>query len=101
MLKCGDIFILDNFSVHVNGDNVSLEETLWYDCSIVLVNLSLYNPELNPSEVVFNTLLQRLSRVRVCYKSLDVVDCMHAIKLTMASFDVDNIVAFYKHCGYI
>ena len=101
MLKRGHIFILDHFSIHVKGDNVGFEEMLWYDYGIVLVKISPYNPELNPLEVVFNTLLQRLSRVRVCYKSLDVVDCMHAIKLTMASFYVDNIVAFYKHCGYI
>ena len=74
---------------------------MWYDYGIVLIKLSPYNPELYPSEIVFNTLLQRFSRVFACYKSLDMVDCMHAIELTMASFDVDDIVAFYEHCGYI
>ena len=69
-----DIFVIDNCSVHVQGDNVGLQQTLMDDFGILMLTLPPYHPELNPTELVFNTLLMRLRSARSRYTSVNAMD---------------------------
>ena len=101
VLVAGDFFIVDNCSLHYQGDNVGLAEALRDLFQIHLILLPPYSPELNPTELVFNCLLQRLKAERARYTSIDASDFLDAIKLEMASFDLLDVIRFYKSCGYL
>ena len=101
VLVAGDFFIVDNCSIHYQGDNVGLPEALWDLYGIRFVALPPYSPEFNPTELVFNALLSRLKSEKARYKALDASDFLDAIKLEMGSFDLLDVVRFYKACGYL
>ena len=73
-LRPGDIFIVDNCSVHMRGDNIGLQEALFKKYNVLMITLPPYHPGFNPTELVFNTILQRLSGKRARYNSLDADD---------------------------
>jgi len=94
----GGMFFFDNCTLHFLGDCVGLQNTLFREYSVLMINLP---PKLNSTELVFNTLLQRLTQTRAIYNSLDAVDFKHTIELVMTSFDLSDVLAFYEHSGYI
>ena len=96
----GDVFVVDNCTVHVQGDNVGLKETLLEEFGVLMVNLPPYSPELNPTELVFNTLLQRLASVQARYNTVTEMDFFRAIEWAMNGFTLIDVHAFYNHCGY-
>ena len=100
-LKPGNFFIADNCSIHYQGDNLGLPDALWRLFKIRFVALPAYSPEYNPTELVFNTLRQRLTAERARYKAIDAIDFLHAIKIQMANFDLLDVVLFYQSCGYL
>ena len=100
-LSRGDIFILDNCSVHVKGDNLGLAEHLLNEEGILLLTLPPYHPELNPTELVFNTLLQRLKSKRARYNSLDAEDFLDAICIELSSISLGDVAEFFVKCGYL
>ena len=63
-LQRGDIFVVDNCTIHTKGDNIAIQETLFRNYQILMIPLPPYHPDLNPTELVFNTLLQRLMSER-------------------------------------
>ena len=65
MLQRGDIFVVDNCTVHFKGNNEFLADELFRQLGIMMIPLPPYHPELNPTENVFNTLLQRLRSKRI------------------------------------
>ena len=96
----GDYFIVDNCSIHYQGDNIGLPDALWDLYQIRFVALPPYSPEFNPTELVFNALLQRIRSERARYTSLDAEDFKDAIVIEMSSFDLLDVVRMYKACGY-
>ena len=96
----GDYFIVDNCSIHYQGDNIGLPDALWDLYQIRFVALPPYSPEFNPTELVFNALLQRIRSERARYTSLDAEDFKDAIMIEMSSFDLLDVVRMYKACGY-
>jgi len=56
----GDIFVVDNCSIHMKGENEYLQETLLEEMDILMIPLPPYYAELNPTEFVFNYLVQIL-----------------------------------------
>ena len=96
----GDIFIVDNCTVHFQGDNEGLEEALWDIHGINMVFLPPYHPELNPTELVFHTLLERLKSEKARYMSLDAYDFMDAIVKCLNNIDCLDVINFYTECGY-
>ena len=52
----GDIFIVDNCSVHMKGDNIGLQEALFKKHNVLMVTLPPYHPDFNPTELVLNIL---------------------------------------------
>ena len=99
-LNSGDIFIVDNCSIHVQGDNIGLQEELFHTHGILMITLPPYHPDYNPTELVFNTLLQRISAQRARYKSLAADDFLDAICIELDSFTRHDVVGFFRHCGY-
>ena len=60
-LSRGDICIVDNYSIYLNGGNIGLKGELFKNDEILMITLTPYHPDFNPTELVFNTLLQRLT----------------------------------------
>ena len=56
----GDVLVLDNAAIHCGGDNSVLEEWLWDRFGVLVLLLPPRSPELNPIELVWNTMVQRL-----------------------------------------
>ena len=101
ILQPGDFFVVDNCSIHYKGDNVGLPEALWELYQIRFIALPPYSPELNPTELVFNCLQQRLKAERARYKAIDAANFLQAIKLELDEFDLLDVVCFYNKCGYL
>ena len=59
-LKGGDILVLDNASIHAQGNNTHLKEWLWVNFGISVLFLPTRTPEWNPTELVWRMLIQRL-----------------------------------------
>ena len=66
----GDIFIFDNWTGHLNAEAAMLEDLLWNyqpypgapPMNILVKYLPTRSPELNPIELVFQILVQRMKR---------------------------------------
>ena len=71
VLRREDFFVVDDCSIHTQGDNIGLTDALWNLHGVTLLTLPPYSPEFNPTEYVFNTLKQRLTSERARYKALD------------------------------
>ena len=96
----GDVFVVDNCSVHLQGDNVGIQEELFVMYGILMITLPPYHPDYNPTELVFNTLLQRLKSARARYNCLSANDFVDAICLFLDDFNHEDVVGFYNKCGY-
>ena len=101
VLQRGDIFVVDNCTVHNQGDNVGLPDALWNEHGIYLLTLPPYSPDFNPTELVFNCLTQRLKSERARYNAIDAADFRDAIVNEMDAFDLLDIVKFYNSMGYL
>ena len=101
VLVWGEFFAVDNCTLHFLGGCTRLRNTLFQECGVLMINLPPYQPELNPAELVFNTLLQRLTQIRARYNSLDTVVFKHAIELIRSNFDLRDVHDFYGHSSYI
>ena len=99
-LQPNDVFIVDNCTVHMQGNNVGLQDSLMHDYGILMIPLPPYHPDFNPTELVFNTLLQRLTAERARYRSLDAYDFLDAIIVELCKFTHKDVVSFYQKCGY-
>ena len=68
----GDFVVMDNATIHSGGDCEDLEELLWdfpgvdgLPMEITVIFLPTRSPELNPIELIWNTLVQRLKQVQL------------------------------------
>lgn len=59
----GDILVLDNAQIHIGKENSVLEEWMWDSFGVLILFLPPRSPELNPIELVWNILVQRLRLV--------------------------------------
>jgi transposase len=98
-LEPGDIFVVDNCSIHMQGTNQFLVETLWTECGILMVPLPPYTPELNPTELAFNAMTARIKASR----SRSILAPGHfaaAVKEEFNRMSRRDVKKFYTHCGY-
>ena len=61
VLEQGDVFIVYNCSVHVQGDNIGTQRYLLDELGILMIMLPPYHPDINPTKLVYHALLQRLA----------------------------------------
>ena len=100
-LREGDIFVVDNCSIHFKGENDQLEEVLWNEFEILMVRLPPYYPELNPTEFVFGHLVVQLRNKFVRSRAQTEEDFVHAVQQQLDEIKYKTVVNQYKHCGYL
>ena len=98
-LERGDIFVVDNCSIHCKGDNVGIQESLFRDYGILMITLPPYHPDYNPTEFVFCALLARISSERARYNCLDADDFLDAIHIGMSDFSLYDTLSFNNDCN--
>ena len=63
-LRPFDTLVLDNASIHCMGAARDLDEWMWEEHNILLLFLPTRSPELNPIELLWNVLIQRMKMLR-------------------------------------
>ena len=101
VIGAGDYLVVDNCTVHYQGDNIGLEETLADMFGITLLTLPAYHPEFNPTELIFQLVFQRLRANRARYTALNNDDFLEEIKNEMSNFDLLDVVKCYDSQGYL
>ena len=95
----GDILVLDNAAIHIYRESQGLFDYLWSH-GILLITLPTRVPELNPIELVWNTLVQRL--LALCLSVTggrhSIVEFSSYILSTMTHHEVSK---YFAHCGYM
>ena len=89
------IFVIDNCSVHMQGCSQYLQEDLFNYLGI-MISLSPYHPELNPTELVFNILVQRMKSKQT--RSLSKSNRNFSAKIENEMMDItrEDVKGFYK-----
>ena len=91
-LKKGDIVVLDNLSVHkVKG---ALDPI--YQRGATVMFLPPYSPDLSPIELLWSKMKSGLRS----FKASTFEDLIFAMKLVLNSMTLNNIINWFKHCGY-
>ena len=101
-LQPGDFLVLDNASIHHFQEAMGLDAYLWNYHGIFLQFLPTRSPELNPIELLWNTLTQRLRHFPLGDeygpRSHRVA---HAAQMLMDAFSHEDVDACFRKCGYI
>jgi len=100
-LLTGDALVLDNASYHRFGEAASLEDWLWEEFRILLIYLPTRSPELNPIELLWHTLVQRLKNWPLAHDRPRRDAVAFAAASIMASFTHADVAKTYHHCNYI
>ena len=102
VLVGGDILVLDNAAIHVSGENDDIGEYLWDRFRILVLTLPTYSPELNPIELIWNVMIQRMQSFTLGTE----ISEGYTVK-ELAVYVMKNIITMedsrksYKKCGYI
>jgi len=91
-LQPGDILFMDNLSAH----KVAGLEKLIHSCGAHLIYLPPYSPDFNPIELAWSkvkTILRRL-------KARTLPDLIDALKQALQAITLQDIHAWFAHCGY-
>ena len=99
-LVAGDKFIVDNCSVHMNGRNSELQERLLRDAGITMISLPPYHPECNPTEFVFNYVLQEMRRKAMRWNSLTTEQYEANLRKVLYTISYEHVRRFYEKMGY-
>ena len=100
-LREGDVLVLDNCTIHFGGENSVLEEELWAQFHILMVQLPLYHLELNPTEYVFGHLVCVLRNkwARATVENED--EFLNLVEKTIDDIPFHVVYNQFKHCGYL
>ncbi len=91
-LRPGDVVIMDNLSSHKRQRTRELIESMGAE----LVFLPPYSPDLNPIEMVFSKIKQKL-RTLACRTQAVLWRSMQSVLDTITPTDASNC---FRHCGY-
>jgi len=100
-LQRGDFLVLDNASIHRYQESDGMEEYLWNYHGIFLQFLPTRSPELNPIELLWNILAQRLKHLPIGREGPCTNRVAHAAVMLMNAFTHDDVDGCFKKCGYI
>ena len=100
-LEEGDIFVVDNCSIHFKGENRDLEVELWNQFQILMLLLPPYHPELNPTEFIFAYLVMEM-RIKNTRKNVqNEEEFIEMMELTLDELQYETVWAQFEHCGYL
>ena len=104
-LRPYDILVCDNAAIHEKGYNCDLSHFLWEapglddkPLNILLLSLPTCSPELNPIELVWNTLVQRLRGMKRDGGGNH--RCARSAEFVLNNIDFGLVKRTYRHCGY-
>ena len=92
-LETGDHLVLDNASVHVGADTVDMIDALCKAAGIRIVFLPTYSPELDPCELVFGWVKNKMRNTYFPSRSafwLKIIKTLAQVKPSM-------VKSFYDH----
>ena len=90
----GDIVVVDNCLIHIKGNTTGLQDFFTYH-HILMIALPPYHPYLNPKEVVFQTLYQRISSLQARYNSYSEANFRSEIIAEIICFALRDVLSFY------
>jgi hypothetical protein len=99
-LGAGDLLIVDNCTIHTQGANQFIVETLWNECGVLMIMLPAYTPELNPTELAFNAMDAKIKACRSRSAIMPGEDFAAIIKTVFNSMTRTEVQGFYRHCKY-
>lgn len=91
-LRADDVVILDNLSSHKRASIHEMIETV----GATLLFLPPYSPDLNPIEMIFSKIKQRL-RSMACRTREALWNAMQSVLNGVSASDATNC---FRHCGY-
>ena len=102
ILVGGDILVLDNAAIHVSGENEDLGEYLWDRFKILLLTLPTYSPELNPIELIWNVMVQRMQSFTLGTEIAEGYSVKElAVYVMKNTITMEDSRKSYKKCGYV
>jgi transposase len=90
--KSGDIFVMDNSSVHKS----KLVRDTFTQCGITVLYLPRYSPDLNPIELMWTNIKSRLKKTKA--RTSEKLD--KALLLALDAVELEFINNWFHHCGY-
>ena len=96
----GDVFIVDNCTIHMGGKNKSLQSVLLRECGTLMIPLPPYCPELNPTELVFRTLIKRLRSLRCRSENSSEMNWLAEVRNTLSEISYRDVKSFFRECSY-
>ena len=100
-LEEGDIFVVDNCTIHFKGENKELEEELWDQFGILMIPLPPYHPELNPTEYVFAYLVMQLRAKNLRKNVKNEEEFVEMMEETLDQILPETVWSQFEHCGYL
>lgn len=92
-LRAGDMLVLDNYPIH----KANKLETLVEQRGASILFLPTYSPDFNPIELAFSKLKAHLKKLAA--DTFD--DLSYGIKRILDSIALHEIIAWFRHCGYV
>ena len=102
-LRTGDVLVMDNAAIHHYQEASALEYVLMEKCGVLVLYLPPRAPELNPIELLWNTLVKRLKRESLEYDNTYFGShrAAHIAKEVMQKFTHEDVRKVYKKRNYI
>ena len=102
-LRTGDFLVMDNAAIHHYKESSVLEYVLMEKCGVVVIFLPTRSPELNPIELLWNTLVKRLRKEALNFDSAHFRShrAAYVAQSVMEKFTHEDVMKVYKKRNYI
>ena len=94
-----DTLVLDNASIHRYGEAKNFDDWLWEHHKIFVLFLPTRSPELNPIELLWNTLSKRMKMIRRGLEGFDNL-AKEVAAVVLDQITIKEVYECYKKCGY-
>ena len=105
-LRHHEVLILDNAPIHTGGGAAAVEDFLWNTVvdgeplNVLVLFLPTRSPELNPIELVFHILVQRMRSHRYRNNGPPGETVVDRVGRIMDDLTLETITNCVRHCGY-
>ena len=95
-----DVLILDNAAIHTGSEAGILADALWDIARVVVVPLPARAPELNPIELIFNTLSMRLRSWKYRVREAADVNVPFQVGRVLGDVTTEDVWKAAAECDY-